>query len=224
MNYSVPVKGTLCMASYIGVVDVDSRKPALRELRGRIHYFEKVVGISRNNVYLLRRDLSRRDEYGFSLVEKSKHAASYLTVKKDLITGIYFLSNNEKAFVALNEPFPGMGNDLSPKIYTYVPINTEDSPHDYLITFPKDSAFRLTSVLSPDGEYVLVEERHISLWETPPRTSQRFLALDLKTRELSLLYERPHVWDPCDKRLGAIKWICKPGTYGSVYSLNVVNN
>lgn len=213
------------MASYIGVVNVDSNRPTVREIRGGMRYYEALVGISEDNIYLLRRDRSRRGEYGFSLVKKPKNSDSYATIRKDLTTGISFISNDEKAFVALQETLPGMGNELSPKIYRCVPTNrAEDAPGDYLITFPKDSPFRLTSVQSPDGDYAVIEERYLSLWETPPRTSQRFLALDLKTRELSLLYGRPHVWDPCDKRLGVIKWICKPGTYDSVYSVNVVNN
>jgi hypothetical protein len=214
------------MASYIGVVNVDSKRPNVREIRGGMQYYEVVVGISEDNIYLLRRHPFRREEHGFSLVKKPKNSDSYATIRKDLTNGISFISNDEKAFVALCEALPGLGNELSPKIFAYVPIrpDTPAPTRDYLITFPKDSAFRLTSVISPDGEYVVVEERHISLWETPPRTSQRFLALDLKTRELSLLYERPHVWDARGKRLGAIKWIRKTGTYDSVYSLNVVNN
>jgi len=214
------------MASYIGVVNVDSKRPAVREIRAGGQYFEVVEGISEDNIYLLRRGLLRSDEDGVSLVKKPKNSDSYVTVKRDLITGISFLTNDERGFVGSYGPWGYWGGE-SAKNYVYVPLNTGfgiTPQHEYLISLPKDSAFRLTAVQSPDGNYAVIEERYISLWETPPRTSQRFLALDLKTRELSLLYERSHVWDACDKRLGVIKWICEPGTYDSVYSLNIVNN
>ena len=168
------------MASYIGVVNVDSNRPTIREIKGGMQYYEVVVGISEDNIYLLRRHPFQREEYGFSLVKKRKNSDSYATIRKDLTNGISFISNDEKAFVALCEALPGIGNDLSPKIFAYVPIHPDATAitHDYLITFPKDSVFRLTSVQSPDGNYAVTEERYISLWETPARTSQRFLALN----------------------------------------------
>jgi hypothetical protein len=210
------------MRHCIGVVDVDYEKPVLREIRGRIHYLEEVKGISEDNIYIL-----RRDEDGFFLVKKPKNSDSYIKVKSALITWFSFVTNDETGFVAPYGPLPEMGSELSPKIYVYVPIYPDaaaTAPHEYLITFPKDSVFRLTSVLSPNGDYVVVEERYLSLWETPRRNSQRFLALNLKTRELSLLYERPHVWNSRDEPLGAIKWISIPGSPDSARSSKVVNN
>jgi len=221
VNYAVPSEDCLRMVPCIGVVNVDSKQPVLKELRRGEHYFEVVVAVSKENIYSL-----RRDEDGVSLVKKPKASTRYITLNKDSAPGYYFIVDEETGYVAL--PWPSFyGGDESRKWYVFVPFNAGPGrvpPYEHLIAFPGDSVFRLTSVQCPYDEYVVVEERYLSLWENPPRKKSRFLLLNLRNRSLSLFYERPCIWHPRDNATGAIKWINKPGTYNSVYSLKVVNN